>query len=92
MVVRIRLRGVAGDGIGNAGVANILTVYRVVVLVGVVLIVGTLVVPIQDVEGTAVVVLDAILGVLTLWFVCQPIVDEVVVVVADSAVKSSSGV
>lgn len=86
-MVRIRLRGVAGDGMGIAGVANILSVYRVVVVVGVVLMVGVLVVTIHDVEGTAVVV---VLGVLTLWFVCQLIVD-VVVVVADSAVKSSSG-
>lgn len=88
-VGRIRLRGVAGDGIGKTGVANILTGYRVVVDVGVVLIVVVREVTIQTGDETVVVVLIALLGVLT-RFVCQRIVD-VVVVVVDSVVNSSSG-
>lgn len=87
-VVRIRLRGVAGDGTGKTGVAYILTWYRVVVVdgVGVVLLVG-LAVTIHAGEVTVVDVLRMvdIPDVLAL-FVCQPIVDVLVVVVVDSVV------
>lgn len=89
IVVRTRLRGVAGEGTGNGGVGYIFGGYRdVVVAVVVVLTVGLTVAGGGYVTTTDVVIMLELVVALTLC-VCQPVVD-VLVTEVDSVVNSSS--
>jgi hypothetical protein len=92
IVVRTRLRGVAGEGkAGYAGVGYIFAGYLLVVVGVVVLTIGRVTIHAGDVFTIAVVVgfeFVALLVVLAL-FVCQRSVEDVVAAV-DSVVISSS--
>lgn len=94
IVVRTRLRGVAGEGNeGYAGVGYIFAGYRLVVVVDVVLIVGLVVAIQEGVVFTVIVVVGFELVTLVdelILFVCQMIVDRVVVVVDSVEISFSN--